>query len=84
VPVERFNEPLGWVEARFERGEVSILRFQWHRKEFVVRATHAHWVDRMADPVRHGYSVSATSGEVFELLQREGDPLWTLVSVAVK
>lgn len=77
----RIDEPLAWVEARFEKGAISPTAFRWGRREFRVAAVHARWVDRAARPVRRGFSVGVVSGEIFELAYREGDPVWRIVAV---
>ncbi len=76
------DEPLAWVEARFEKGAISPTAFRWGPREFRVSAVHARWVDRAARPVRHGFSVGVEQGGVMELSYREGDPVWRLVAVA--
>ena len=79
--VERVEEPLAWVEARFEKGAISPLRFKWKHREFVVSATNARWTDRETRPIRWCFSVSVSSGEVLELVHREGDPVWYVSAV---
>ncbi len=79
--LERLEEPLGWVEARFEKGAISPLRFKWRHREFAVTATHARWVDRETRPIRWSFSVSVSTGEVYELCHREGDPVWYVTGV---
>ena len=80
---ERVNEPLAWIEARFEKGAVSPLRFGWRRREFDVVATNARWVDRESRPVRYCFSVTVRSGEICELAHVAGDALWYVTGVAV-
>lgn len=77
----RMDDALGWVEARFEKGTVSPLRFRWRRREFEVTAVHARWVDRATRPIRWFCSVSVSSGEILQLCYREGDPVWRLTQV---
>ena len=79
--LERVDEPLAWVEARFEKGAISPLRFKWKHREFAVSSTNARWVDRDTRPIRWCFSVSVSSGEVYELCHREGDPVWYLTAV---
>jgi hypothetical protein len=81
--VERLDEPLAWIEARFEKGAISPLRFGWKRREFVVVSTNARWVDRETRPIRYGFSVSVSTGEVLELCYREGDPVWYVTGVMI-
>jgi hypothetical protein len=78
---ERLDEPLAWVEARFEKGAISPLRFKWKHREFVVSSTNARWVDRDTRPVRWSFSVSVSSGEVYELCHREGEPVWYVMAI---
>ena len=77
----RIDEPLAWVEARFERGAISPRAFRWGRRELRVASVNARWVDRAARPPRHGFSVTVETGEVIELEWREGDPVWTVTMV---
>jgi hypothetical protein len=84
VRIERLNEPLAWVEARFEKGAIAPLRFKWRNREFAVSATNARWTDRETRPIRWCFSVSVGTGEVVELCFREGDPVWYVVGVAVE
>lgn len=81
APQERVDDPLAWVEARFEKGAIHPLRLRWKTREFEVRAVHARWVDRGTRPVRWFFSVSVPSGEILELCYREGDPVWVVTRV---
>ncbi|HTF57976.1 MAG TPA: hypothetical protein VK661_12155 [Planctomycetota bacterium] len=78
----RVDEPLGWVTARFEKGAISPIAFRWKAREFRVASVNARWIDRATRPIRHGFSVSAASGEVIELEYREGDPVWYVTAVS--
>ena len=82
--MERLNEPLAWVEARFEKGAIAPLRFRWKSREFAVSATNARWTDRETRPIRWCFSVSVATGEVVELCFREGDPVWYVTGVMVE
>jgi len=77
----RVDEPLAWVTARFEKGAISPTAFRWKAREFRVTCVNARWVDRATRPIRHGFSVSAASGEVIELEYREGDPVWYVTGI---
>jgi hypothetical protein len=77
----RLSEPLAWVTARFEKNAISPTAFRWKTREFRVTSVNARWVDRAVRPIRHGFSVTAASGEVIELEYREGDPVWYVTGV---
>jgi hypothetical protein len=77
----RVDEPLAWVTARFEKGAISPTAFRWKAREFRVTSVNARWVDRAVRPIRHGFSVTAASGEVIELEYREGDPVWYVTGI---
>lgn len=78
---ERVDEPLARVTARFERGAIHPLDFRWKRREFAVTEVHARWTDRSLRPIRWCFSVSVATGEVMELVYREGDAVWYLATV---
>ncbi|MHC4606851.1 MAG: hypothetical protein ACYTAF_07920 [Planctomycetota bacterium] len=80
---ENVREPLGWVLVRFQPGKIEPLRFRWGTREFRVQARNAAWTDRETRPIRHFFSVTAESGETFQLCYREGDSVWTVDSVIV-
>jgi hypothetical protein len=64
VHFERIDEPLAWIEARYEKGLVSPLRFGWRRRQFEVVSTNARWIDRGSCPPRFCFSVTVAAGEV--------------------
>lgn len=78
------HEKLARVVVRYEGGRIDPLEFRWGNREFRVRAVHARWVDRGTRPIRYFFSVSAESGEIFEISYREGEPVWYLDSVMTK
>ena len=80
-PHVRLDDPLAWIEARFEKGTIRPLRFRWKQREFEVAAVNARWIDRETRPIRTCFSVSAVSGEIFALCYREGDPVWIVTGV---
>ncbi len=80
---ERINEPLSWIEVRYDKGLVSPLRFGWRRREFAVVSTNARWVDRQSRPPRFCFAVSVRSGEVCELSHIADDALWYVTAVAL-
>ena len=81
APHERIDDPLAWVDARFEKNAICPVRFRWKQREFAVQAVHARWVDRRTRPTRYYFAVTVATGEAMELCYREGDPVWTLTQV---
>ena len=64
---EEIHEPIGEVLARFARGRIDPISFQWRRRRYRVTKVNARWLDRSGQPVTHGFTVTVESGDVFEL-----------------
>src|SRR5690242_5127131 len=68
VPLEEaINEPLDWVEVRFEAGRIEPVRFRWKTREFDVARVLSFRLDRSARPNRMTIGVRVTTGESMEL-----------------
>ena len=80
---ERVDEKLARLVVRYEGGRVDPVEFRWGAREFRVKSVNARWVDRSTRPVRWFFSVTAESGEVFQLSYREGEPVWYVDRVLV-
>ncbi len=80
-PREHVDDPLSWVLARFEKGAIHPIGFRWKQREFAVTSVNARWTDRSTRPIRWCFAVTVGSGEVMELVYREGDPVWYVAAV---
>ncbi|MEE8141565.1 MAG: hypothetical protein V3T77_00550 [Planctomycetota bacterium] len=75
---EEIHEPIDEVLARFARGRIDPLSFQWRRRRYRVTGVNARWLDRSSQPATHGFTVTVESGDVFELAYQQGNPVWRL------
>jgi hypothetical protein len=79
VPLEELiNEPLASVLVRFEAGRVEPLTLRWKTREFTVRRVISSRFDRLSKPNRTIISVAVTTGEIMEIIRREGEAVWIL------
>ncbi len=81
MSVEHVDDPLAWMIARFEKGAIHPVLFRWKQRELMVTSINARWTDRSTRPIRWCFAVSVASGEVLELVYREGDPVWRVTGV---
>ncbi len=78
--VERFDEPIK-VRADFQGGTITPLIFRRGSQDYRVTTVNARWEDRHGTQKLHFFSVTVTSGDVYQLRLESGDMIWTLESV---
>jgi hypothetical protein len=78
--VERIDEPIK-VRADFQGGTITPLLFRRGTQDHRVVVVNARWEDREGTQKLHFFSVTVTSGDVYQLRLESGDMLWTLESV---
>lgn len=81
---ERVDEPLRKVYVLFGGGRIRPVALLRGERRYRVTRLNASWVDRSLRPSRHGFSVTVDTGEIFQLLYTEGDPVWRLESVLME
>ena len=81
---ERVDEPLRKVYVLFGEGRIRPIALLRGERKYRISRVNASWVDRSLRPARHGFSVTVDSGEIFQLLYTEGDPVWRLESVLLE
>lgn len=69
------------VRADFTGGVVTPLAFTRRGREHVVVRVNARWTDRVPRHPHFYFSVTADSGDVYQLQLQSGDLLWWLDSV---
>ena len=81
------NEPIDEavvVRADFRGGVVSPLAFRLRGREHRVARVNTRWVDRAGRHPRFYFSVTAESGDVYQLQLHAGDLLWRVDSVVLE
>jgi len=78
--VERFDEPIK-VRADFQGGTITPLIFRRGTQDYRVATVNARWEDREGTQKLFFFSVTVTSGDVYQLRLESGDMVWTLESV---
>jgi hypothetical protein len=72
---ETLDEPIK-VRADFQGGEVSPLAFRRGADRVRIVRVNTRWVDRDGRRARYYFSVSAESGDVYQLCFDLGDLTW--------
>ncbi len=81
---EVIDEPLGKVFVVFEQGKIRPLAFLWSNRRYKIERINSDWVDRSLQPRRYSFSLTADSGEIFQLSYEEGNPVWRLDSILME
>ncbi len=81
---ERINEPINRISVIFENGEIKPLSFNWSKRNYKVLKNNMFWIDRNSRPIKYGFSVTVETGEIFQLIYREGDPVWRVDTVILQ
>ncbi len=72
------------VRADFRGGTVTPLAFRRGAAEHRVARVNARWTDRAGRHPRFYFSVTAESGDVYQLNLHGGDMVWWLDSVTLE
>lgn len=72
---ERLDEPIK-VRADFRAGEVTPLLFRRGQRALRIVSVNSRWMDREGKRCVHYFSVSADSGDVYQLRFDTGDLTW--------
>ena len=72
------------VRADFRGGEVTPLAFRRRGREHRVTRVNARWVDRSGRHPRFYFSVTADSGDLYQLQLHGADLVWWLDSVTLE
>ncbi len=72
---ERLDEPIK-VRADFSGGEIQPLRFRRGQLALKVVAINSRWMDREGKRCLHHFSITADSGDVYQLCFDAGDLTW--------
>ena len=78
--VERIDEHVK-VRVDFQAGTITPLLFKRGTQQHRVVTVNARWEDREGTQKLHFFSVTVSSGDVYQLRLESGDMLWTLESV---
>ena len=78
---ELLDEVLPRTYAIFSPAGFRPLAFARGSRRYRVRLVNSSWVDRSFSPPRHGFSITADTGEIFQLTYTEGEPFWRLESI---
>jgi len=78
--MERIDEAIK-VRADFQAGTITPLLFKRGPRDYRVVTVNARWEDREGTQKIHFFSVTDTSGDVYQLRLDGTDMLWTLESV---
>ena len=80
--VERIDETVK-VRADFQGGVITPLLVRRGTQDYRVATVNARWEDREGMQKLHYFSVTATTGDLFQLKLHTGDLLWTLETVTL-
>jgi len=72
---ETLDEPIK-VRADFQGGEVTPLRFRRGPQALRIVRVNTRWIDRQGRRARHYFSITADSGDVYQLCFDAGDLTW--------
>ncbi|MBP7669432.1 MAG: hypothetical protein KA123_02510 [Candidatus Eisenbacteria bacterium] len=72
---ETLDEPIV-VRADFRGGEITPLIFRRGQQRIRVSRVNTRWTDREGRRALHYFSVTAESGDVYQLCFDAGDLLW--------
>lgn len=75
---EPIDVPLKKVYVLFGGGKIHPVALMWGQRRYRVARVNSSWVDRSLRPIRHGFSVTVDTGEIFQLSYEEGNPVWKL------
>lgn len=78
--LERIDEPVK-VRADFQGGVITPLLFRRGQQDHRVSTVNARWEDREGTGKLHFFSVTVTTGDVYQLRFESSDLLWTLETV---
>ena len=80
---EAIDEAVG-VRADFKGGVVTPLAFRRGARQHRVVRVNARWTDRAGKHPSFYFSVTADSGDVYQLRLQSADLVWWLESVAME
>ena len=80
---EAINEAIG-VRADFKGGAVTPVVFRRGAREHRVAGVNARWTDRAGRHPSFHFSVTADSGDIYELRLDSGELVWWLESVTLE
>ena len=72
------------VRADFRGGSVTPVAFRRGAREHRVTRVNARWIDRSGKHPRFYFSVTADSGDVYQLRLQSADLVWWLDSVTME
>lgn len=72
------------VRADFQGGQVKPVAFNRKGRELRVQRVNARWVDRAGRHPRFYFSVTAESGDVYQLHLHAADLVWWLDFVSLE
>ncbi|NOT33862.1 MAG: hypothetical protein HOP12_06800 [Candidatus Eisenbacteria bacterium] len=72
------------VRADFHGGVVTPIAFRRGGREHRVVSVNARWTERSGRHPHFFFSVTASSGDVYQLQLQSGDMVWRLDSVALE
>jgi len=72
------------VRADFQGGVVTPLAFRVRGREVRVSRINARWVDRVPRHPHYYFSVTADSGDVYQLQLQAADMVWWLDTVTLE
>ena len=75
---ESIDEPLRKVYALFADGKIQPVALLWGGRRYRVTRINSSWIDRSLRPPRHGFSLTVDSGDIFQVIYEEGNPVWKL------
>ena len=81
--LERIDQAIA-ARADFQGGVVTPVAFQRGGREHRVVRINARWVDRAGRHPQFCFSVTADTGDVYQLRLQSADMVWRLDSVALE
>ncbi len=72
------------VRADFQGGTVTPLAFKRRGREIRIARVNARWIDRVPRHPHFHFSVTAASGDVYQLTLQSGELVWWLDSVTLE
>jgi hypothetical protein len=81
--IESIDEAIS-VRADFHGGTVTPLAFKRRGREIRVVRVNARWIDRVPRHPHFHFSITADSGDIYELSLQSGELVWWLDSVTLE
>jgi len=81
--IEEVGEEID-VIARFQDGKITPVKFRWGGRTYFVVRVPFRWLSREGEHPQFHFSVTATSGDIFELKLDSRRMRWGLEKVMIE